>query len=123
MPLAQTNQRARVLKKQASAKLKVQELREAFQFFDRNGNGCIEADELGAVMRSLGYKATEKEVRDMINEADLDGNSCIDFYEFVRLMENRSNFGKGHKEEELKEVFKVRALTYNRLYKLIKKEL
>jgi len=83
------------------------ELREAFEFFDRNGNGSIEADELGAVMDSLGYAATESELQDMIHEADLDGNNKIDFEEFVKMMESKSRHGQAE-EEDLREAFKVK---------------
>ena len=84
----------------------MEELRAAFAFFDRNGNGCIEAEELGAVMVSLGYQATESELRDMINEADADGNKMIDFEEFVLMMESKSRPGQDD-EEEMKEAFKA----------------
>lgn len=86
---------------------KLDELREAFAFFDQNGDGSIEADELGAVMRSLGYPATDSELRDMIHEADVDGNDKIDFDEFVRMMESKSRHDQAE-DEELREAFKVR---------------
>ena len=83
------------------------ELKRAFSFFDKDGNGNIEADELGSVMESLGYKATKEELREMINEADTDGNNMIDFNEFVQLMEAKSKRDRDH-EDELREAFKVR---------------
>lgn len=82
------------------------ELKAAFNFFDRNGNGNIEADELGSVMQSLGYKATPEELSEMINEADIDGNHMIDFNEFVQLMEAKSKRDRDQ-EDEMKEAFKV----------------
>ena len=91
----------------SSKKKKMEDLRAAFEFFDRNGNGCIEPDELGIVMESLGYKASHSELRDMINEADVDGNRMIDFNEFVRLMERKGQPEGYNEEEELREAFKV----------------
>ena len=49
------------------------EYKEAFSLFDRDGDGTITTEELGAVMRSLGQHPTESELQDMINEVDTDG--------------------------------------------------
>ena len=87
------------------------ELRAVFSFFDQNQNGNIEADELGTVMASLGYHATDDELRDMIDEADRDGNNMIDFEEFVHLMEEKSKRDQDH-EDELKEAFKVKVCLF-----------
>ena len=87
----------------------IDDYRAVFSFFDRNQNGNIEADELGSVMSSLGYQASEEELRDMINEADRDGNNMIDFDEFVHMMEAKSKRDQDQ-EDELREAFKVSEL-------------
>jgi len=46
----------------------IAEFKEAFALFDKDGDGTIDSDELGSVMRSLGHQPTEAEVQDMINE-------------------------------------------------------
>ena len=52
---------------------KSSEYRDAFKFFDKDGNGYITTRELGAIMRSLGQNPTETELQDMVNEVDYDG--------------------------------------------------
>ena len=44
----------------------IEELREAFQLFDNDGDGLITIKELGAVMRSLGRNPSDAELRDII---------------------------------------------------------
>ncbi|KRX88756.1 Calmodulin-1 [Trichinella pseudospiralis] len=51
-----------------------QELKEAFQVFDKDKDGFISAAELHYVMTNLGEKLTDEEVQEMIREADLDGD-------------------------------------------------
>jgi Ca2+-binding EF-hand superfamily protein len=46
----------------------IAEFKEAFSLFDRDGDGTIDADELGTVMRSMGHQPTEEEIEDMIRQ-------------------------------------------------------
>ena len=62
------------------------ELQEAFNLFDLDGGGDIDAKELGTVMRSLGANPSNAEVDQMIAEVDDDDSGCIEFPEFVQLM-------------------------------------
>jgi hypothetical protein len=50
-----------------------EEFQEAFNLFDRDGDGLISASELGSVLRSLGQTPTEAEIQALIAEADSDG--------------------------------------------------
>jgi calmodulin len=43
----------------------VQEIKEAFKVFDKDGNGFISAAELRHVMTNLGEKLTDEEVDEM----------------------------------------------------------
>ena len=54
------------------------ETRAAFEVFDKDGSGTISADELRAVMKSLGENLTDQEIDEMIAEADKDRNGSID---------------------------------------------
>ena len=56
-----------------------EELREAFQVFDKDGNGYISKEELHQVMNNLGEKLTDDEIADMIKEADADGDGQVNY--------------------------------------------
>ena len=81
------------------------EFREAFQAFDKDGNGSITTKELGTVMRSLGQNLSEAEIKEMIDIVDEDKNGTIDFQEFLHLMARKMKIID--KEEELLEAFNV----------------
>ncbi|XP_068671767.1 calmodulin-like isoform X1 [Montipora capricornis] len=83
----------------------IEEYRDAFKFFDKDGNGFITTRELGAIMRSLGQNPTEIELQDMVNEVDYDGNGVVDFGEFVNMMINQNN--NTLDQEELLEAFRT----------------
>lgn len=83
----------------------VAEFREAFNLFDKDGDGSITTMELGTVMRSLGQNPTEGELQDMINEVDYDESGTIDFDEFLQMMARKMR--DTDTTEELKEAFKV----------------
>ncbi|POI21927.1 hypothetical protein CIB84_014326 [Bambusicola thoracicus] len=50
----------------------LEEIREAFKVFDRDGNGFISKQELGTAMRSLGYMPNEVELEVIIQRLDMD---------------------------------------------------
>eukprot|EP01006_Ploeotia_vitrea_P008089 TRINITY_DN19081_c0_g1_i1.p1 TRINITY_DN19081_c0_g1~~TRINITY_DN19081_c0_g1_i1.p1 ORF type:complete len:174 (+),score=22.79 TRINITY_DN19081_c0_g1_i1:31-552(+) len=64
----------------------IQEFREVFHLFDKDGSDTIDTGELATAMRSLGMTPTDEEVEAMINEVDVDGSGAIDFQEFLALM-------------------------------------
>ncbi|KZV55146.1 calmodulin 1 [Dorcoceras hygrometricum] len=64
----------------------VEDLKEAFQVFDKDRNGFISAAELHHVMTNLGKKLTADGVNEMIREADVDGDGQINYEEFVKVM-------------------------------------
>mmetsp|Transcript_4483 Transcript_4483/g.12680 ORF Transcript_4483/g.12680 Transcript_4483/m.12680 type:complete len:153 (-) Transcript_4483:127-585(-) len=86
----------------------IAEFKEAFSLFDKDGDGTIDADELGTVMRSLGHQPTDEDIEDMIREADTDGNGTIDFEEFVGMMPAANRAERdGNAEEEMLEAFQI----------------
>lgn len=83
----------------------IAEFKEAFQIFDKDGDGSITTKELGTVMRSLGQNPSDEEVRQMIEEVDEDKSETIDFKEFLGLMARKMK--ETDAEDELLEAFKV----------------
>lgn len=57
------------------------------------------------MLKILGQKATENELKDMIKEVDDDGNGTVEFKEFVMLMVK--NPKKLTKKQEYEEDFKM----------------
>ena len=54
-----------VLKNLLSKKINMEfilEMKQAFQMYDKNGDGFINGEELGTMMRSLGHNPTEAEL-------------------------------------------------------------
>lgn len=48
-------------------------MKEAFELFDKNGDGHISADELGKVLRAIGQNPTEAMIKEVMAKADKDG--------------------------------------------------
>ncbi|KAF1575878.1 UNVERIFIED_CONTAM: Calmodulin, partial [Eudyptes robustus] len=86
-------------------KEQVEEFKEAFELFDKDGDGRVTALELGIVMQSLGHTPTEQELIDMVNEIDEDGNGSIELEEFVKMMSRKVK--DTETEKELQEAFQV----------------
>ncbi|KAJ1956496.1 calmodulin-like 3 [Linderina pennispora] len=63
-------------------------LREAFNRYDKNGDGAISPEELRSAMLSLGEDVTEEEVNKMVEEADIDGDGHVSFEEFATIMKS-----------------------------------
>jgi len=65
-----------------------EDMREAFNVFDQNGDGFISVDELRSVLVSLGLKQgrTVEDCKKMIGSVDVDGNGLVDYKEFKQMM-------------------------------------
>jgi len=64
----------------------IAEFKECFALFDEDGSGSVDTAELGSVMKSLGQKMTDEELRTMITYVDADGSGTVDFAEFLGMM-------------------------------------
>ncbi|KAL9641573.1 hypothetical protein ABK040_013493 [Willaertia magna] len=80
----------------------VSELKNVFNLFDKDGDGKISVEELGAVMKNIGQNPTKEELQIMLGDLDQDENGTIEFDEFVKLMERKVDA-----EDEIREAFKV----------------
>jgi Ca2+-binding EF-hand superfamily protein len=56
---------------------------EAFQTFDKDGNGYLDKNEFFAIMSSFGGKMSKKEMEDIFKASDLNGDGKVDYREFV----------------------------------------
>ncbi|CAF1233425.1 unnamed protein product [Adineta steineri] len=61
-------------------------LRDAFNLFDQDGDGFINTTDLRDIMTNLGEKITDEDIDEMIREADIDKDFKVNFYEFQRIM-------------------------------------
>jgi calmodulin len=60
--------------------------KQAFDMFDKEGNGTISVDELYQAFKNLGNDFTFEQVEEMVREIDADGSGEIDFEEFLSLI-------------------------------------
>ena len=85
--------------------MQLEEFRDAFRMFDTDGSGAINADELRALMESVGQAPTEQELANMIAAADVDGSATVDFAEFCTLMAHKMTDEKS--QSSIKKSFEV----------------
>lgn len=62
------------------------EMREAFDAFDRNRDGLVSVDELLQVMGMLGEKMSREEAEASLRRGDSDGDGQLTYEEFVAFM-------------------------------------
>ncbi|KAJ7357785.1 hypothetical protein OS493_023262 [Desmophyllum pertusum] len=67
----------------------IEEYRDAFYMFDRDGNGFITTKELNSIMKSLGFNPTEEDLQQMIFTVDYDDDGRLNFEEYIQLMEQQ----------------------------------
>merc|ERR1712216_369972 len=79
------------------------EVKEAFDLFDTDGSGAIDAKELKVAMQALGFEPSTEEIAKMVKDIDVDGNATIECEEFIEMMEGKMA-GKDP-VEEMKKAF------------------
>lgn len=63
-----------------------QEIKEAFDLFDSEGNGVIDAKELKVAMRALGFEPKKEEVKKILVDIDRAGDGVIKYEDFLEIM-------------------------------------
>jgi len=81
----------------------IEELREAFNLFDTEHSGTIDARELKAALRALGFEVKKEDVRRMLNDVGKDASQPIDFNDFQDMM--RGRMPDKNSREEINKVF------------------
>ena len=64
----------------------LEEYKEAFALFDKDGDGSISSKEFLKVLKNLGQTVSKEEGMQIMKELDSDGSGEIDFNEFVSYM-------------------------------------
>ncbi|KAJ3084124.1 EF-hand [Rhizoclosmatium globosum] len=65
------------------------EVKEAFELFDTDKDGCLDYHELKVAMRALGFDVKKAEVLKILREFDKDGQGLIEFADFSKVMTER----------------------------------
>lgn len=82
-----------------------EEIKEAFDLFDTDGTGKIDAKELKVAMRALGFEPKKQEIRNIIVDMDHDGTGTIQYHDFLDLMTLKMQ--ERDPVEEMKKAFQL----------------
>ncbi|KAI3407820.1 uncharacterized protein J3R85_020723 [Psidium guajava] len=92
----------------------IDQVRQVFDQYDKNGDGKISCDELRDVLSSLGPSpTTSEEARAAMSQIDKDGDGFIDLDEFAELILGGGGGGPECGAKELKDAFDLYDLDGN----------
>ncbi|XP_065920434.1 myosin-2 essential light chain-like [Dysidea avara] len=78
----------------------VAEYKDAFALFDKRGDGKIDSDQIGDVLRALNLNPTELDVKKIVAEVDPQGRKRVSFEEFLPIyLSGRSKKQEGSMED------------------------
>lgn len=66
--------------------LSTKQLRDAFNYFDKDMSGSISQGELRQVMQTLGIRCNDTEFKALLDSVDENGDGVVDFPEFCTLL-------------------------------------
>ena len=81
------------------------ELHEAFNIFDVEWDGSIEAKNLPILMNALNQKITKEEIENILKEIDINNDGQIYFNQFLKIMAKRLKNVKEDEDRYLKSLF------------------
>ena len=64
-----------------------QEIKEAFELFDTDKDGCVDYHELKVAMRALGFDMNKAEVLKILRDHDKTNHGLMDFEDFAKVSE------------------------------------
>ena len=79
------------------------DIKAAFDVFDRDGDGKISESELKEAMQRFGHSFTNEECSDMFKQADLNSDGIIDWQEFCEMMAPEDNASKAVTNNDTKD--------------------
>lgn len=82
-----------------------QEIKEAFDLFDTDGSGKIDAKELKVAMRALGFEPKKEEIKSLITQVDHKGTGTIEYQDFLEMMTYKMNERDPY--EEMRKAFRL----------------
>eukprot|EP00112_Aurelia_sp_Birch-Aquarium-sp1_P020479 Seg529.8 transcript_id=Seg529.8/GoldUCD/mRNA.D3Y31 product=Calmodulin protein_id=Seg529.8/GoldUCD/D3Y31 len=82
----------------------IEEFKECFSLYDRDGDGQISIDQLKLVMRSLEQCPTQTDIHEIARKS---GKSKISFPEFLDVLLTFKTKSKKHWKDEIYEAFKA----------------
>jgi calmodulin len=96
-----------IKKKSAKKKMteKEERMRDAFNLYDRKGEGRIQTSDLGSVIRCCGNNPSQQQIKDLIEDFDPESTGFIDVNTFKTIM--KKNVGSSNVKEDIKEAFKI----------------
>ncbi|XP_057670867.1 uncharacterized protein LOC130902639 isoform X2 [Diorhabda carinulata] len=81
------------------------DIKEAFDLFDNEGSGKIDAKDLKVAIRALGFEPKKEEIKKMIADIDKDGTGEISFEDFLQLMSVK--MAEKDSKEEIMKAFRL----------------
>merc|ERR1719265_831885 len=85
------------------------DIKEAFDLFDADGSGSIDAKELKVALRALGFEPKKEELKKLVSDLDKSGSSSgqgqLDFNEFLEIM--TAKMSEKDTKEQIQKAFQL----------------
>ena len=85
----------------------IEEYRETFQLFDKDGSGAISTNEFFKVLKNLGQNVTKEEVEAIVKNLDQDNSGEISFDEFITYMKRVKIQEEAEEEDKIIKAFQT----------------